>query len=59
MNWATVVGYLEEMVVAGTITLSTALAALGGWPTRFQWLVVVTGSAAAGLKAAHAYWRKP
>lgn len=55
-----VIGRVVWEVLAGSvITFGTSVAALGTWPTKFQWLILISGSVGAGFKAAYAYWAKP
>lgn len=48
-----------EIVAGAAITFATAVATVGTWPNKYQWLVLISGSVGAGFKAANAYWAKP
>ncbi len=48
-----------EFCAGAVIAFGTAIAAIGTWPTGYQWLVLLAGSAGAGIKAVNAYLAQP
>lgn len=48
-----------EILAGAVITFATSVAALGTWPNKFQWLILISGSVGAGFKAANAYRAQP
>jgi hypothetical protein len=57
MNWKRLYYICWQGVFAFTLAFGTAVAAIGGWPTRYQWLILLSGGAMAGAKGIDAYLR--
>jgi len=44
-------------VAAFVIAFATGVGVVGGWPNKYQWLIIISGAAVAFVKGVDAYLR--